>query len=173
MMWATCTITSASSLNHPLFDRYHKAIGVPPPPSRSQLADQYLPLVDTLICEDILATTKFLPVVSLSEDGWSSLNLHKHISVCLHFIDDNWVPQVFFPDIIPVESEYCTSSIVENILRCSVERWTSEKCLVATITTDGGSTDKRAAENFVGKGNRLHCAAHVMQIVCNRCVGNQ
>ncbi len=162
-MWSTCFSIGKEALNSPLLDLYHNAAGVPPPPERHLLEDQYLNCLDTLTIRHLKTVLKQLRFVALSEDGWSNTQLKKYITVCFHYIDEQWRYNVLSPDIIPID-EFCSTQVVQTIIDCVIEEWTSAECLVSAITTDNGSVDRAAAANVVGNENRLHCARHNLQL---------
>jgi len=84
------------------------------------------------------------------------------ISVSFNFVTQNWKLVCLHPDLIP--ARYGTSAeVVSRLLEQITEDWVPKHTLVATITADGGN-EKYGAEEFLSKGDTLHCAAHNIQL---------
>lgn len=127
LMWAVSNGVSRNVLNCSLFDAYHKALGVQPPANRHTLQDQYLPLLDTLVVDNMVERLSKVPCVSLSADGWRDRIRRDWIDVAIYWIENisegnAWKIAVLHPDLIPVPST-STSEDIQTLVVETVDTY--------------------------------------------------
>lgn len=163
LMWATCNSISHKALNNPLLDMALRMSGVHCLPNRHTLYEQYLLQLDLALQQLLKTALSPVPSVSITSDGWSDRLHRQWIDISISFIGNDWEMQTIHPGLIPVDSR-CTSSVLLELLKSTLNEWIPTDCLIATCTTDGGAKDKSAAENLVQPGNNIHCGGHLANL---------
>lgn len=113
LLWSVVNGVPRQVLNCPILDAYHQAIGAQPPANRHTLQDSYLPVLDSLVVNDLTSRLKNVVSASLSADGWRDRVKRDWISVGMYWIEgnDSWRISVAHPDLIFLASDATSESI--------------------------------------------------------------
>lgn len=164
-IWAVCNSISRLSLNDPIFDEYHRLIGIfsniillfislflkililigaHTPPNRHELEESYLAQIDEFVIEIIMDELEKAKCISLSNDGWSDICRRAWLGFAFYFISEDWKIICLEPDLIPL-SHRSTSEVLHKCVEEEINYWIpNETTVVATATTDGAANEVKA-----------------------------
>jgi len=131
-------------------------------PSRKTLSTSLLPILynETFdkVKSDILANANF---VSITTDGWTSLQNESFIAVTTHFINKDCVLQSYLLSCFKYSDAHTADNLKKELIRV-VHEWGLEN-RVAACTTDNASNIIKAVELCNWRHKR--CFAHSLNLV--------
>ncbi|XP_062577042.1 E3 SUMO-protein ligase ZBED1-like [Saccostrea cucullata] len=97
--------------------------------------------------------------ISITHDGWTSLNTKSYYTTTAHFIDNDWCLQSAVLGTIKLAGSH-TSQNIANELKNTQDRWSLP---VPTATSDNAANEQKAYE-ILG-WNRFGCYGHRINLV--------
>ena len=128
-------------------------------PGRKHFSNTVIPQRYTLEKAQLTKTMAEISYLSLTSDGWSSLNRDPYMSLTAHYIDTSWKlhTKCLATSYLP---ESHTADIIANFLIETLDEYSIDRGKVVFMTTD-------SAANMVAAGNKLifqrfSCFGHIL-----------
>jgi len=133
-------------------------------PSRKTISNSLLIQMYESVLEKVKTDLHDVSAVSLTTDGWTSINNQHYIALTVHFLNSE--TKLCYRLIGCINyNEQCTSVELAKFLMTTVEAWNIERKISAVVTDNASNI-----VNAVKKNNWRHvpCFAHVLNIGIQR-----
>jgi hypothetical protein len=117
--------------------------------------------IDELIKHDIESAH----YISITHDGWTSLNTESYFTTTIHFIDETWVLKNAVLGTVQVKGSHTSEHIAEE-LRATQAKW---QLPVPIATTDNAANEKKAYE--ILNWERFGCYGHRINLIVKNALG--
>ena len=117
--------------------------------------------IDEKIKEDV----KSAPFVSITHDGWTSLNTESYFTTTIHFISDTWMLNNAVLGTIQLKGSHTSENIAAEP-RATQPKWNFPTPIA---TTDNAANERKAYE--INKWERFGCLGHKINLVVKNSLG--
>ena len=117
--------------------------------------------IDEKIKEDV----KSAPFVSITHDGWTSLNTESYFTTTIHFISDTWMLNNAVLGTIQLKGSHTSENIAAE-LKATQTKWNFPTPIA---TTDNAANERKAYE--INKWERFGCLGHKINLVVKNSLG--
>ena len=128
-------------------------------PGRNHFSNTVIPQRYTLEKAQLMKTMAEISYLSLTSDGWSSLNRDPYMSLTAHYIDTSWKlhTKCLATSYLP---ESHTADIIANFLIETLDEYSIDRGKVVSITTDSAANMVAAGNNLIFQ--RFSCFGHIL-----------
>lgn len=137
-------------------------------PSRKTISNSLLPQMYESILEKVKADLNDVTALSLTTDGWTSINNEHFIALTVHFINSDTVLCSRLIECINYNKK-CTSEELANLLMATAKKWNIENKISAAVTDNAPNIVNAIRIN---KWQHVPCFAHILNISIQHALNN-
>jgi len=137
-------------------------------PSRKTISNSLLPQMYESILEKVKADLNDVSALSLTTDGWTSINNEHFIALTVHFINSDTVLCSRLIECINYNKK-CTSEELANFLMATAKKWNIENKISAAVTDNAPNIVNAIRIN---KWRHVPCFAHILNIGIQHALNN-